>query len=43
MYWVIFFWVNFSEILKHEVQFFSAEVQWLKKALLAYGKKNAQK
>ena len=23
----IFFWVNFSEILKHEVQFISGEVQ----------------
>ena len=31
-------WVNFSEILKHEVQGISAEVQWLKKTMLAYGK-----
>ena len=30
--------MNFSEILKHEVQGFSAEVQWLKKPMLVYGK-----
>ena len=33
-----FFWVNFSEILKHEVQGISGRVQWLKKPMLAYGK-----
>ena len=34
----LFFWVVFSEILKHEVQDISGKVQWLKKAMLAYGK-----
>ena len=38
MYWEIFFRVNFSEILKLEVQDISGEVQWLKKPMLAYGK-----
>ena len=38
MYWENFFWVNFSEILKHEVQGISGKVQWLKKPMLAYGK-----
>ena len=27
MYWVNFFWVNFSEILKHEVHSISGELQ----------------
>ena len=33
-----FFWVNFSEILKHEVQGISGEVQRLKTPMLAYSK-----
>ena len=37
MYWG-FFRVNFSEILKLEVQDISGEGQWLKRPMLAYGK-----